>query len=104
MSDKKITKELVLSVLDKVNEKDFLRVIDEIDKAIEEDEKARAAFRNFNLATGTVKAYKDVESRMRVCAAIKANKLKEFYDLFTERVRTFCGMSVIRKKRDGEEK
>ncbi len=98
--EKKITKALVLEVFGKINEKDFLRIIESVENAILEDEKARTKYNQLNPATVTVRDFKEVENRVKVCAAIKANKLKEFFDLFTERVKTFNGMSVIRKKKD----
>lgn len=98
--EKKITKALVMEVLDKINEKDFLRIIESVDGAILEYEKARTKYRQLSPATATVREYNDAENRVKVGLVIKANKLKEFYDLFTERVKTFNGMSVIRKKKD----
>lgn len=97
MKDKKITKALVLEVLEKINEKDFLRIIESVESACAADEKARKDFYGFNPTTGTYYNYRRAEEQLKVCAAIKTGKLKEFFDLFTERVRTFNGLSVIRK-------
>ena len=98
--EKKITKELVLEVLGKINEKDFLRIIESVENAQKEATKARKNYNEFNPATGTYLAFKETESRVKVCSAIETTKLREFFDLFTARVRTFNGMSVIRKDKN----
>lgn len=98
--NQKITKAIVIEMLEKINEKDFQRVIDSVESAIAEEEKARASYKNFDPGTGTLRAFRELENRVKVCGAIKTNKLKEFFDLFTERARTFGGLSVIRKNKN----
>lgn len=96
--EKEITKALVLEVLGKINEKDFLRVIESVENACLEDEKAKKQYNSLNPRTVTYSDYIAASQRVKVCSAVKTAKLKEFFDLFTQRVKTFNGLSVVRKE------
>lgn len=96
MANKNISKQDVIACIDRVHDKDFDRVIDSVQSAIGESDKAQAKFKELDLSTCTVKAYWEAENRVKICAAVKESKLKEFFALFTGQSKTFGGSSVSR--------
>ena len=96
MATSKINKKEIIEFIERVHDKDFEGVINSVYTAMSESDKAQKAFKELDLSTCTVKAYWEAENRVRICAAVKDSRFREFFALVTGQVKTFAGRSVVR--------
>lgn len=101
----KVKKAAVIAVLEELQEKDFEALMQSVDTAIEDEEKAKVAYQKLNPATCTVQQKEDLLRRWRLATVTKTAKLTSFYEFMTGKSKHYNGRTFNRRKQaEGETK
>ena len=92
-----IKREELIDILQKMQEKDFATLIQTVETAQANEEKARIEFKNANPARVTLQQYRDSEMRWRLAYQKRLTDLTSFFEFFTGKSKQFNGRSFVRR-------
>ena len=91
-------KETVVEFLNSMEEKDFDALLKSVESSIQEEKKAKEAYKDFDATRGTLAMYRGAEQKWKFAYLQCLLKLTAFFELFTGKSSTYNGRSFVRRR------